>query len=849
MSRVLVAAGLTAALIAAAPGANAIPLASRPASLVDAIVVLKAQADLTTLPSLRRAARLAAVEKRLRAKAKRTQQGVLSLLAARRDQHLVTRVQPLWIANEVAISAAPSVLSELSMRPDVAAIQPELTVQAPNGAPAPTSDAADVEPNISRINAPAMWARGYRGQGVVVANMDTGVDASQPDLAAKWRGGTNSWYDPNGQHPTTPTDVNGHGTWTMGVMVGGDAGGTSVGVAPDAKWIAVKIFNDSGVATSTNIHLGFQWLLDPDGNPATADAPNVVNNSWSMTVAGCDTSFQTDLRNLRAAGILPVFAAGNDGPAAGSVPSPANLPEAFAVGGTDNSDALDPYSSRGPSACPGAVAPDLTAPDTSIRTTDLYGDYTVQTGTSLAAPHVTGALALLLGAFPNLSADRQEAALEDGAVDLGPPGVDNDYGYGRTDVDAAYGWLATAPDYAVAASPASVTAAPGATANYTVALSASNGFAADVSLALSGLSAADATWSFSPAVVSGGSGESTLSLTPADTISPGNYPLVVTATSGELVHTAIVTLVVPSPPDFTITASPTSQSAVAGASTTFEVTVSAVNGFTGNVDLSLTGLDPAIGTGTFTPDTIAVAGTAQLTIVTDASAPNDSYAFTVSGTDGTITHTAGLTLTVTPPPDFNLSATPNSATVNAGQAATYSVSVGALNGFSATVDLSETGLPASVGAATISPPAMAGSGTAQLKVQTATSAPSGTYPMTVTGVSGSLTHSTSVTLVVAERDFIISANPTTATVARGQTASYTIKVTPTGGFAGKVTLSVSGLPAGTTASFSVNPVSAGGSSTLRLRTKSTTPRGTFTVKLAGASGSIKHSLGLTLIVK
>ena len=90
-----------------------------------------------------------------------------------------------------------------------------------------------------------------------------------------WRGGSNSWYDPYGQHPAVPTDMSGHGTWTMGVMVGGDAGGTSLGVAPEAQWISVKIFNDQGGATATAIHLGFQWLLDPDGDPATPDAPDV----------------------------------------------------------------------------------------------------------------------------------------------------------------------------------------------------------------------------------------------------------------------------------------------------------------------------------------------------------------------------------------------------------------------------------------------------------------------------------------------------------------------------------------------------------------------------------------------
>ena len=99
----------------------------------------------------------------------------------------------------------------------------------------------------------------------------------------------------------------------MGVMVGGDAGGTSIGVAPDARWIAAKIFNDHGAATTAGIHLGFQWVLDPDSDPGTPDAPNVVNNSWTLSSPGCNLEFQLDLQNLRAAGILPVFAAGNAG--------------------------------------------------------------------------------------------------------------------------------------------------------------------------------------------------------------------------------------------------------------------------------------------------------------------------------------------------------------------------------------------------------------------------------------------------------------------------------------------------------------------------------------------------------
>src|SRR5215471_3896395 len=385
--------------------------------MVKTIVVLKSQADLAGVQKLARKNRPGAAARLLRAHADLTQRSLRALLELRRAQGLVSDIEPLWIVNAIAVTATPAVISELAGHKDVREIRPNLEVQAP---PTPaTATSAPGETNVALVNAPALWNLGFRGQGIVVANMDTGVDVTHPDLASRWRGGTNSWYDPNGQHPTTPVDVSGHGTWTMGVMVGGDAGGSSVGVAPDATWIAVKIFNDRGTATSTGIHQGFQWLLDPDGNPATADAPDVVNNSWAMSASGCLLDFQPDLASLRTAGILPVFAAGNYGPSPGSSASPANNPEAFAVGATDDADVLYPYSSRGPSSCGQPVYPQLVAPGVGIHTTDLYGLYADPTGTSVAAPHVAGALALLLQAFPGMSADRQAAALENSAIDLG----------------------------------------------------------------------------------------------------------------------------------------------------------------------------------------------------------------------------------------------------------------------------------------------------------------------------------------------------------------------------------------------------------------------------------------------
>jgi subtilisin family serine protease len=405
------------------------------------VVTLADQADLSQMPGASRAARQRGVIRALQAKAEATQNQIRTLLAVRQAQGRVDQATPFWVFNGLAVTATRDVIHELAARADVA----KITLDDIEISPAQTT--APAEQSVAAIGAPALWDLGFSGQGVVVANMDSGVDASHTDLVSRWRGGTNSWFDPYGEHPDTPVDLSGHGTWTMGVMVGGDAGGTSIGVAPGAQWIAVKIFDDQGGSTATAIHQGFQWLLDPDGDPSTPDAPHVVSNSWTMSGPGCNLTFELDLQSLRAAGILPLFAAGNSGPDPGTSYSPANNPSAFAVGATDDSDLIYAYSSRGPSSCGEVetIFPELVAPGVGIRTTDVHGFYTDATGTSLAAPHAGGGLALLLSAFPNLSPAEQEAALINGAVDLGSAGPDNDFGHGRLDLWAAYQWLLTAP--------------------------------------------------------------------------------------------------------------------------------------------------------------------------------------------------------------------------------------------------------------------------------------------------------------------------------------------------------------------------------------------------------------------
>jgi subtilisin family serine protease len=393
--------------------------------------------------------RRAGMVRELKRKADTDQSEALALLATKK----ASRLRQLWIINGLAAKVPVSLIDDLQRLRGVeeVALDSEIRLSA-------VPSACGFSPagwNIDAIRAAEFWVLGHDGSGVVIASMDSGVDWNHPDIAPRYRGGTNSWFDPNGQH-ATPYDANGHGTWSMGLLVGGAAGGANIGVAPGARWISVKIFNDSDAASLSGIHAGFQWLLDPDGNPDTDDAPDIVNNSWVManTVNECNQEFADDIATLKAADIAVVFAAGNTGPLPGSSVSPSNNPQSVSVGSVGEASGtlfVSDSSARGPSACTGGIYPQVAAPGVGVVTSDLtFGglipdSYTCVSGTSFSAPHVSGAMALLKGAMESqgisVSVSQLESAIQAGAVDMGDPGQDNDWGAGFLDVVRAYDWL------------------------------------------------------------------------------------------------------------------------------------------------------------------------------------------------------------------------------------------------------------------------------------------------------------------------------------------------------------------------------------------------------------------------
>ncbi len=361
-----------------------------------------------------------------------------------------------WIVPAYTATLTVADLRKLAFFEGVSRIVPNVQIEAVT--PVDVSRASSLSTSVSSelqfLGVPSLWARGLTGRGRLVCSFDTGVEQSHPALSTKWRGNhcplSAAWFS-KVQPNVLPYDNKGHGTHTMGIMVGSTTADT-FGVAPDAEWITAGVIDQgrSLSLTISDIIEAFQWALNPDGDEGTTDdVPDVILNSWGIPAgvfSPCDQTFWAVIDNVEAAGIATVFAAGNEGPDPKTIRNPADRStspvNSFAVGSVDNSGVIASFSSRGPASCDTTqIKPEVVAPGVSVRSSTKNGDYAYMSGTSMSAPFIAGLVALCRQYNPNATVEQIKDALIQSATDLGPTGEDNAYGHGVVDASRLLDYL------------------------------------------------------------------------------------------------------------------------------------------------------------------------------------------------------------------------------------------------------------------------------------------------------------------------------------------------------------------------------------------------------------------------
>ena len=388
--------------------------------------------------------------------------------------------QSFYIVNALLVTGNQETAEALAARSDVARVegnphvknsfpQPGPAVAAPLGPEAPET----IEPGVSYIHAPDVWAEGFTGQGIVIASADTGQRWTHNALKPHYRGWNGSvanhdynWHDsihdssgnPCGNNSPQPCDDYFHGTHTTGTAIGDDGGSNQIGVAPGAQWIGCRNM-DENVGTPARYIECMEFFLAPTpvggGTGDPTKAPDISINSWVCpTSEGCSTNtLQAAVEAQKAAGIMMVVAAGNAGSSCSTVSDPPSFYDAsYTVGALNTgTDTAASFSSRGPVTADGSnrIKPNIAAPGTGTRSASNLSDsaYTIADGTSMATPHIAGSMALLWSAHPELKnqIDTSRDTLNSAAHFIsstqcgtaGPP--NNVYGWGRVDILAAVG--------------------------------------------------------------------------------------------------------------------------------------------------------------------------------------------------------------------------------------------------------------------------------------------------------------------------------------------------------------------------------------------------------------------------
>jgi len=390
----------------------------------------------------------------LRETAARTQAPVIAIL-----EKSGAKYQSFFAGNEIAVTGSDmTVLSQIASLDAVSHIRYPRTASI-EPIPVLTRNLFDfsidaLDWGLNDTKAPAFWSTfGVQGDGIVVANIDTGVQWNHPALDQAFKCGSNPsdpacWADPSSICGGSACDNNGHGTHTMGTMVGDDDPTLTyqVGMAPNAKWIACKGC-ETNSCSDTALNACADWILAPGGSPS--NRPNIVNNSWGG--GGGDTWYLTKVQSWRAAGIFPVFSSGNPGSTCGAIGSPSDYQESFATANHQSDRVINSSSGRGPSTYGHEpyTKPNISAPGTNICSAVPTNSWSCSyTGTSMAAPHSAGAVALLWSCNPGLVGqidqtfqllqNSADAPNDAGACGAPPDGQGNyTYGYGYLNVLAA----------------------------------------------------------------------------------------------------------------------------------------------------------------------------------------------------------------------------------------------------------------------------------------------------------------------------------------------------------------------------------------------------------------------------
>ncbi|MER5863343.1 S8 family serine peptidase [Kitasatospora sp. NPDC002040] len=444
-----------------APPASPAPAAKIEAKVLEqladddkAVYWVQLNSQATTVDAQRATTKPAKAAALLRAKtahADATQANLRGLLDAVRADY-----RSYWIVNAIRVTGDRKLLERIAEQPEVASIRAEQTVKLDEVVPGTAEPKAQdaVEWNIDRIGAPRVWDElGDRGEGIVIANIDSGVDYTHPAVNAQYRGRSSdgaydhnyNWFDPAAICPAAaPCDNNDHGTHTMGTMVG-SVGVDRIGVAPGARWIAAKGCESNSCSDASLLAAG-QWVIAPTdlngNNPRPDLAPDVVNNSWGGTLY--DDWYRLTVQAWVDAGIFPAFSNGNSGPGCNSNGYPGGYGNGYSSGSFNSAGAISSFSSRGPGES-GQIKPDLAAPGENVRSSVPGAGYASFSGTSMASPHTAATVALIWSYSPSLRGNVAEtrALLDRTAIDTdatacgGTAAKNNIFGEGRLDAYAA----------------------------------------------------------------------------------------------------------------------------------------------------------------------------------------------------------------------------------------------------------------------------------------------------------------------------------------------------------------------------------------------------------------------------